>query len=296
MTRERGQLRLTDGELWTRGELERLRARRFGAAAIGRFLAASQRRSNDTRAARRELTRQSRRWLAVGATAWVLPALGRVEPMRRRWRAGLAWWTLTGLMLDWHLGMFESYDGKPRSLGAADALTLARVWLVPVASDAPSWPVCAAAALSDVLDGRLARRSDPTRAGRDLEGLVDVCFTFAALRGARRRRLLGRVPAGLEVARLSAGTFYAVLVYFAKAQPPSEALVQSARRATVLRAAGLIIATAGRRRAGGTLLGVGSGVSIVLLSLELRRNYGSRQRNHVFSFQTVLRRVPWRST
>ena len=45
----------------------------------------------------------------------------------------------------------------------------------------------AAGAISDVLDGVLARRSGPTRAGRDLEGLVDACFGAAALRGALRR-------------------------------------------------------------------------------------------------------------
>jgi len=34
-------------------------------------------------------------------------------------------------MLDWHLGMAEGGDGRPRErLSPADAITLARFWLV----------------------------------------------------------------------------------------------------------------------------------------------------------------------
>ena len=89
-------------------------------------------------------------------------------------------------MLDWHIGMLESEDGRPRNLGAADACTLVRVWLVPAAADTPQPWMCALAFASDGLDGRLARASVPTRLGRDLEGLADAAFAVAALRGARR--------------------------------------------------------------------------------------------------------------
>ena len=89
---------LTEGERWARTELERLIDRRFSPAAVAGFLAASFRRSADIRRARPELARQARRWMAIGAAAWLLP------PFRARARAGLAWWPLVSLMLDWHRG------------------------------------------------------------------------------------------------------------------------------------------------------------------------------------------------
>ena len=82
-------------------------------------------------------------------------------------------------MLDWHLGMVETEDGRARALGAADALTLGRVWLAPVALASPTPLVCAAGFATDALDGPLARAAEPTRAGRDLEGLADACFATA---------------------------------------------------------------------------------------------------------------------
>ena len=99
---------LTEGERWARTELERLIDRRFSPAAVAGFLAASFRRSADIRRARPELARQARRWTAIGAAAWLLP------PFRARARAGLAWWALVSLMLDWHLGMVET----PAAVGA----------------------------------------------------------------------------------------------------------------------------------------------------------------------------------
>ena len=162
-------------------------------------------------------------------------------------------------MLDWHLGMFETEDGRPRNLGAADALTLARAWLVPVALDAPSPLVCLAAAATDTLDGPAARRAGPTRAGRDLEGLVDACFAAAALRGARRRGWLGRAPVAGELARIGAGFAYAVGVWFGRAQPPPAALLHAARWSTALRVArprdGRPRAPPARRRAAARRLG-----------------------------------------
>jgi len=140
-----------------------------------------------------------------GAAAWLAPAAMRAEPFRRRLRFGLAWWGLTAVMLDLHLAMFETEDGRPRPLGAADALTLARAWLVPVVADSPTVLVCGLAAATDALDGRLARRAEPTRAGRDLEALVDACFVLAALRGLTRRRRLARVAALVEAGRLTGG-------------------------------------------------------------------------------------------
>ena len=192
-----------------------------------------------------------------------------VQPFRRRWRAGLSWWAATALMLDWHLGMFETEEGHQRNLGAADALTLTRAWLVPVALDAPGPLVCLVAAATDTLDGPAARRAGPTRAGRDLEGLVDACFAAAALRGARRRNWLARAPVAGELARTGAGCLYALGVWFGRAQPPPAGVLHAARWSTTLRVAGLVTAGTGRRRRGGALLLAGSALSLGLLGRAL---------------------------
>ncbi len=103
---------LTVGERWTRDQLAALRDSRFSPPAVAAFLIASQRRANQTRAARPELTRQAWSWIGAGTVAWLFlavtpgPGRGRVSP-------GLAWWLLCGLMLDWHLGMVETVDVTP---------------------------------------------------------------------------------------------------------------------------------------------------------------------------------------
>ena len=123
---------LTEGERWTRERLGELRGAGFTPAAIGRFLLAARHRASEQRLARPTLARQARSWTALGALAWLALAAGGRGPFRRRLHSGLASWGLTGLMLDWHLGMVETEEGVPRPLGAADACTLARAWLVPV--------------------------------------------------------------------------------------------------------------------------------------------------------------------
>ena len=256
---------LTDGERWARAEFERLLERRFSPGAVAGFLAASFRRSAHVRRSRPELARQSRRWMAIGAAACLLP------PFRARARAGLAWWALTSLMLDWHLGMIETTDGRRRPLSGADALTLARAWLVPVAARAPTPAVMGAAALSDVVDGALGRRGEPTRAGRDLEGLVDACFGAAALRGALRRGAVAPAAVGVELARLGAGFGYALAIYFGRAEAPDPRVTRAARPATPVRAAGLVAAGLGRRRRASALLAAGSAWSIGSLVYGVRR-------------------------
>src|SRR5918995_251744 len=111
---------LTDGERWAREQLGALLARRFAPAACGRFLDESWRRSAVTRHQRPALARRARRWAAVGGVSWLALGAGGAEPFRRRTREGLAWWALTATMLDWHLGMVETPDGRPRNLGAGD--------------------------------------------------------------------------------------------------------------------------------------------------------------------------------
>ncbi len=261
---------MTDGEAWTREQLEALLAARFTPAALGRFLVASQRRAGSVRGARPELAGQERAWIVAGFAAWAALALAGLQPFRRRLSHAFAWWALTGLMLDWHLGMIETRDGRPRPLGAADALTLGRAWLVPAAADAPTPLVCGLAAASDVLDGQLARRAEPTRAGRDLEGLVDACFAGAALRGAVRRGWIGRSAARIEVARLGVGFGYGLYVYFGRASAPSTGVIRAARVSTPIRAGALIAAGLGRRRTADAALITGSAWSVAAVVRAVR--------------------------
>jgi phosphatidylglycerophosphate synthase len=263
---------LTAGEVWAREQLELLLASRFAPGATGRFVAASWRRSAKIRAARPELARRAYTWLALGTAAWLAPAAAGVQPFRRRLGVGLAWWGSTSVMLDWHLGMFETEDGRPRQLGAADALTLARAWLVPVVADSPTVLVCGLAAVADALDGWLARRTEPTRAGRDLEGLVDACFALAALRGLTRAGRLGRAAGLAEASRLTAGVGYATFAYLGRVRAPEVPLVHAARSTSAVRFAGVLAAAAGRRRVGGALLVSGSVCSVALTALAARRS------------------------
>jgi phosphatidylglycerophosphate synthase len=265
---------LTEGEQWSREQLSTLLAQRFSPPSIARFLLASQRRANAVRSERSELARQAWTWTALGAGAWLVLAGAGVQPFRRRWRGGLAWWVATGVMLDWHLGMVETLDGRPRRLGPADAVTLLRAWLVPVALDDPSPTVCGLAAVSDVLDGHLARRAGPTRIGRDLEGLVDACFAAAALRAAMRRELVAPAVVAGELARLAAGLGYVLYVYFGRASGPDPRVTRAGRVTTPVRAAGLVAAGLGRRRLAGALLGAGAGWSVVAVGRALRGSTG----------------------
>ena len=263
---------LTDGERWAREQLAALRAARFSPRAVARFLLESQRRANHVRRARPELAHQARGWAVAGAAAWSALAAGGVQPFRRRLRAGLAWWAACAVMLDWHLGMVETPEGEPRPLAAADALTLLRAWLVPVALDAPTPLVCAVAGATDVLDGRLARAAGPTRIGRDLEGLVDACFATAALRAGVRDASVRRGVAAVELARLGAGLGYVLYVYFGRADAPDPGVTRAARLATPVRLAGLIAAGTGRRRLAGALVGGAAAWSVAALATALRSN------------------------
>jgi len=274
---------LTEGEAWTREQLAELLAARFSPRAVARFVAASQRRAGAVRAERPGLARQSRRWMAAGGAAYAARAVagrasGADRPARDAARCA-AWWAATAVMLDWHLGMVETPEGEPRALSAADACTLGRAWLVPVVAASPSPLACAAGGLSDVLDGRLARAGEPTRAGRDLEGLVDVCFATAALRGLVRSGRLGRGVVAAEVARTSAGLAYALYVYFGRAERPDDDLLHHARATTTVRVAGLIAAAAGRRRLGDALVAGGCAWSLAELSRAAGGRASSRGRS-----------------
>lgn len=239
---------MTEGERWTRRELARLSGDRWRPRALCDFLGAAQARANDTRRRRRALARQEAAWITVGFAAWLtvsgLPATSSLSPVRR---PGVIWWAGCAVMLDWHLGMLETPDGRAVGLGAADALTLARAWLVPaVAHRADPW-LLLLGGVTDVADGRVARATRCTRFGRDLEGLVDACFVAAALRGATRAGGVSPRPVAIEGARLMAGTLYASTAYLVTGRAPDPAVRSRGRVTAPLRLAGLIAAGAGRR-------------------------------------------------
>jgi hypothetical protein len=216
-----------------------------------------------------------RAWIAVGAAAWAALALARGAPFAGRTRSFVVWWALTWLMLDWHIGMLETEDGTPRNLGAADACTLLRVWLVPAAAGAPRPWICVLALFSDGLDGVLARRRGPTRIGRDLEGLADAAFAAAALRGAARRGWLGRGAARAELARIALGIGYGAAVWLGRARAPEARVLHAARATTPVRAAGLVAAGLGRRRTADALVIAGALCSALATAAAVRPRYGS---------------------
>jgi hypothetical protein len=138
-----------------------------------------------------------------------------------------------------------------------------RVWLVPAAADTPQAWMCALALATDGLDGRLARaHAMPTRLGRDFEGLADIAFAAASLRGARRRGWLSRAAARAELARIAAGLGYTVAVWFGTARPPDARLLRAARATTPVRAAGLVAAGLRRRRVADALVAGGAAAGL----------------------------------
>jgi len=257
---------MTEGERWTREELARLSAGGWRPRALRDFLWAAQVRANVTRRRRGALARQEAGWVAVGVVGWLaagrLPADSSLARARRR---GLIWWAACALMLDWHLGMLETPDGHPVGLGAADALTLARAWLVPAVAVRADPVLVLLGGLSDVADGRVARATRCTRLGRDLEGLVDACFTAAALRGAGRAGGLSLLPIASEGARLTAGTLYASTAYLVAGHAPDPAVRSSGRGAAPLRLAALVAAGAGRRRVADRLIAIATVVAVAEL-------------------------------
>jgi phosphatidylglycerophosphate synthase len=224
---------LTEGEQWSHDLLDRLRADGFTPGAWRRFFAAAFRRARVVRSRRPELVAQSRAWGLAGGLA-ALPFGPRTV------LSWVAWWA----MVDWHLGMVETADGRGRRLVAADALTLARLWAVPVVRRHPAPWLVAAGMATDFADGALARRAGPTRLGRDFDSTADTLFLAAALRGAAERHRLDSRLLELERARLVVATCVTFASYFG-ASEPAPVLVRRAP-AAALAAAGALLAVAGR--------------------------------------------------
>jgi hypothetical protein len=91
-------------------------------------------------------------------------------------------------------------------------------------------------------------------------GLVDSAFAVAVVRGARRHGLLTRTATATEIFRLGVGAAYAVATYFGRARAPDHRVLRAGRTAAPVRAAGVVLAVAGRGRRGETLLIMAWGV------------------------------------
>ena len=165
--------------------------------------------------------------------------------------------------------MVDGPRGECRErLSAADALTLTRFWLAPLAA----WPstrssfaaLVAAGAISDIADGRVAARRGPTRLGQDLDATADIAFFGAAAAGAASRRWLRpRAVAWLGL-RYGASLGFVACHYFLRAAPPLRA---SGRWASPLLVAGLLAAAARRPRTAEALL---VAASLLPLAWQLR--------------------------
>lgn len=253
---------LTDGEQWAADALAALRADGFVPRAMNRFLRESVDRAAETRARRGALARQAWLWSLGGAAA----ALGVREALTHRAvgapsrRALLTWCALDGVMLDWHLGMVEGLEGEPRSrLSAADALTLGRGVLAPLAAtvppDVPAFLILLAlAGASDLLDGRLARRAGATRLGRDFDTLADLAFRAGAVRGAARVGWLPPTAERAPLARQLLLTSGAAWHWFARSHRPPQDAARLARWDAPPLLAGLALGACGQRTAGGALV------------------------------------------
>ena len=167
---------MTEGERWARELLAELRAARFRPQAWHRFLARSFERAGARRRERRREHRQTVALAGLGLVVWTAVGLaGTMQPAL----IGSAWWLLTMLMLDWHLGMLERPDGRVLGrLGTSNVLSLVRIGVVPALPVLGHEGVAAAlvvAGTTNALDGWLARRRDEvTRLGFWLDGVADA--------------------------------------------------------------------------------------------------------------------------
>lgn len=256
---------LTDGERWTASALGDLRRRGYRPRAWWRFVRAALQRSGEDRRARPVMARQAGACGVGGAAAWLAfcAAARNREAVAPRPVAGLAWWALVWQMLDWHLGMAEGGDGIPRErLAPADAVTLARFWLVPVlpavAGSRVGLPaVVALGGATDWADGALARRRGRTRLGRDLDTTADLAFVATAALSAHRAGRLSSAALGALVARQVVGVGLSAAAVLSRSRRPA---ARARPWGGGLRVGGLTLAAAGAPRIGGAMVVLGAAV------------------------------------
>jgi hypothetical protein len=162
----------SDSRAATNDLLRGLRTGRWHPPAWGRFLGRAGLRSWE----------QARAHPRAVAEVTLLHATLAVLGCRHRWRWAVASWALAVT----HLGMLESR----RSLGVANVLTLTRANL-PVSATGDGRVLGLLALISDLADGRLARRlGTVTPFGRDADSIADAAFwTWFALRHEPNRVL-----------------------------------------------------------------------------------------------------------
>ena len=183
-----------------------------------------------------------------------------MSDVRPRPGLGLAWWLVVWQMLDWHLGMAETGDGRPRvRLSPADAVSLTRFWLVPVVpatagSRAGLPTVILVAGLTDWLDGAMARRDGRTRLGRDLDTTADLAFVVTAAVSARTAGRVTPLAFRALSVRYGSGAVLSAVAVFGRARRPA---IRARPWGALPRIAGLAVCTAGLRRTGTTVLLIG---------------------------------------
>lgn len=228
-------------------------------------MGAALQRSGEDRRVRPAMARQGRVWGAAGGVGWlafcaVVRDRATVAP---RPFVGLAWWALVWQMLDWHLGMTEGGDGVPRErLAPADAVTLARFWLVPalpaVARHRIGLPAAiAAGGVTDWADGTLARRRGRTRLGRDLDTTADLVFLATAALSAQRAGRLPPAAVRALAARQIVGVGLSAGAVLSRSRRPA---ARARPWGGGLRVGGLALATAGVPRIGAAIVVLGAAV------------------------------------
>lgn len=235
---------MTEGERWTREALEELRTARYTPRAWASFLSVSFARATERRGERRREHRQTVLLGAGGMGLWTAVAVAG-QPVLGM--AGSAWWLLVVVMLDWHLGLLERPDGRPiGGLGLANLLSLVRGGLAPALLFlSPTFLALAllAAAVTDALDGWLARRRDEvTRLGLWLDGAVDSFVVGTAAVALAGAVLLPIWIAGLVVARYALPWLAVAAFYFSYAEAPRTRRLRGGQVSGTVLLAGLVLA------------------------------------------------------
>ncbi len=232
------------------------------------FLVESFRRSFEDARLRPDLLREALIWSAAGGALWIGLTTLTTDAL---W--GLAWWALVVTMLLTHVGMVESDDGSYRaSLGVPNALTVARAWTVaalPLLVGAP-WAfatLVAAATVSDVMDGYLARAGAGTRLGAHMDHGVDTAFTITAGISAAAAGWIPWWLAWVVVARYALPIFgLAVLYFWTATQPPRDAFMRGRVPGGVVLLGLTLAALDATQLVGAVLIGVGAIMGIATLA------------------------------
>jgi phosphatidylglycerophosphate synthase len=216
---------------------------------------------------------------ATGVVLWILvsPTVGGSAI------AGIAWWLVVTLMLEWHVGMLETPDGRQLDrLGAANVLSLARAWLVPLLPLLHGWMLglaLLAAVASDVLDGRLARaRGQITRLGRWLDGTVDTVIVGASGVAAMTAGIAPGWVGATLICRAALPWAAVGAAYFVRRESPRIAASAPGRVLGGVSMGGLILAAFGLG-AGAYVAAAGAlaGVAVVGVAIVRAAGPGARQ-------------------